>query len=103
SPMEAPLISGIAFNRDEAKLTVRGVPDTPGVAYRILGPVSDANIEVDVIVQNVSADGSTDITFTVHRNDRKKAEGILQKIAGELGAREVIGDDRIAKVSIVGV
>ena len=101
--MEAPLISGIAFNRDEAKLTVRGVPDTPGVAYRILGPVSDANVEVDVIVQNVSADGSTDITFTVHRNDRKKAEGILQKVAAELGAREVIGDDRIAKVSIVGV
>ncbi|TNF35330.1 MAG: aspartate kinase [Gammaproteobacteria bacterium] len=101
--MEAPLISGIAFNRDEAKLTVRGVPDTPGVAYRILGPVSDANIEVDVIVQNVSADGTTDITFTVHRNDRKKAEAILQDVAKGMGAREVIGDDRIAKVSIVGV
>ena len=104
SQMEAPLISGIAFNRDEAKLTVRGVPDTPGVAYRIIGPVSDANIEVDVIVQNVSADGSTtDLTFTVHRNDRKKAEAILQKVAAELGAREVSSDDLIAKVSIVGV
>ncbi len=103
SQMEAPLVSGIAFNRDEAKLTIRGVPDTPGMAYRILGPISDANIEVDVIVQNVSADNSTDLTFTVHRNERKKAEAILQKVAAELGAREVTSDDRIVKVSLVGV
>ena len=101
--MEQPIISGIAFNRDEAKLTVRGVPDVPGVAYQILGPIGDANIEIDMIVQNVAADGSTDFTFTVHRNDFKKAHDILQGIATGLKAREVVGDNKIAKVSMVGV
>ncbi|MBH1971808.1 aspartate kinase [Moraxellaceae bacterium AER2_44_116] len=101
--MEQPVISGIAFNRDEAKLTVRGVPDTPGIAFRILGPIGDANIEIDMIVQNVGADKTTDFTFTVHRNDYRKALPILQQIAQEIGAREVIGDDKIAKVSLVGV
>src|SRR5690606_24470265 len=94
--MEKPVISGIAFNRDEAKLTVVGVPDTPGVAWRILGPVSDANIEIDVIVQNVGADNTTDFTFTVHRNDLARAEDILRRTAAELGAREVKTDSRIA-------
>ena len=101
--MEQPIISGIAFNRDEAKLTIRGVPDTPGVAFKILGPISAANIEVDMIVQNVSHDNTTDFTFTVHRNDYQSAEAILKKTAGEIGAREVVGDTKIAKVSIVGV
>lgn len=101
--MEQPVISGIAFNRDEAKLTIRGVPDVPGVAFKILGPVSAANIEVDMIVQNVSRDNTTDFTFTVHRNDFRKAEEILRQVADNLGAREVAGDNRIAKVSIVGV
>jgi aspartate kinase len=101
--MEQPIISGIAFNRDEAKLTIRGVPDTPGVAFKILGPISAANIEVDMIVQNVAHDNTTDFTFTVHRNDYQSAEAILKKTAGEIGAREVVGDTKIAKVSIVGV
>lgn len=101
--MEQPIISGIAFNRDEAKLTIRGVPDIPGIAFKILGPISAANIEVDMIVQNVSHDNTTDFTFTVHRNDYNNALGVLQKTAGELGAREVVGDTNIAKVSIVGV
>lgn len=101
--VEKPVISGIAFNRDEAKLTVLGVPDIPGVASRILGPVSRANIEVDMIVQNIAADNTTDFTFTVHRNDFQQAEEILTKVKEELGAREVIGDNKIAKVSIVGV
>ena len=103
STMEKPVISGIAFNRDEAKLTVVGVPDVPGVASRILGSISRENIEVDVIVQNVAADNTTDFTFTVHRNDYDAAEKVLQKVAEELGAREVAGDNKIAKVSIVGV
>lgn len=101
--MEQALISGIAFNRDEAKLTVLGVPDNPGVAYRILGPVGDANIEVDMIIQNVGADGTTDFTFTVHRNDFERARTILKDVSRELGAREVAGDDTIVKVSLVGV
>ncbi|RFD25074.1 aspartate kinase [Pseudomonas sp. GL93] len=101
--MEQPIISGIAFNRDEAKLTIRGVPDTPGVAFKILGPVSDANVEVDMIVQNVSHDNTTDFTFTVHRNEYEAALKILQNTASEIGAREVVGDTKIAKVSIVGV
>lgn len=101
--VEKPVISGIAFNRDEAKLTVLGVPDVPGVASRILGPISRENIEVDIIVQNVAADKTTDFTFTVHRNDYPAAEAVLQKVAAELGAREVVGDGKIAKVSIVGV
>jgi aspartate kinase len=103
SEMEAPAVAGIAFNRDEAKVTVLGVPDEPGVAYKVLGPVSEANIEVDVIVQNVAEDDTTDITFTVHRNDLKRAEEIVTQSARELGAREVKTDGKIAKVSIVGV
>ncbi len=101
--VEKPVISGIAFNRDEAKLTVVGVPDIPGVASRILGPISRANIEVDMIVQNIAADQTTDFTFTVHRNDYDKAEQVLHQVVKELGAREAVGNSRIAKVSIVGV
>lgn len=101
--MEQALISGIAFNRDEAKLTIMGVPDEPGVAYRILGPIADANINVDMIVQNVGQDGTTDFTFTVHRSDYRKALEILRKIAKQLAAREISGDDKIVKISIVGV
>ena len=101
--MEQALISGIAFNRDEAKLTIRGVPDQPGIAYRILGPIADANIEVDMIIQNVSEDDTTDFTFTVHRNDFDRGLEILQRTAQELGAREISGDDKIVKVSVVGV
>jgi len=101
--MEQALISGIAFNRDEAKLTVLGVPDQPGVASRILGPVADANIEVDMIVQNVAEDSTTDFTFTVHRNDYEKVLEILKALAKGLGAREVVGDKKIVKVSLVGV
>ncbi|MBM7059618.1 aspartate kinase [Pseudomonas sp. UL073] len=101
--MEQPIISGIAFNRDEAKLTIRGVPDTPGVAFKILGPISAANIEVDMIVQNVAHDNTTDFTFTVHRNDYQNALRILEQTAREIGAREAGGDIDIAKVSIVGV
>jgi len=101
--MEQALISGIAFNRDEAQLTINGVPDTPGVAYQILGPISDANIEVDMILQNVGADGSTDFTFTVHRNDYETAMASLEKTANQLKAREVRGNNRIVKISLVGV
>lgn len=101
--MEQAQISGIAFNRDEAKLTVLGVPDQPGVAHQILGPVSAANIEVDMIIQNVGADGTTDFTFTVHRNDYQKTLDVLKKVANTLNAREVSGDDKIVKISLVGV
>ena len=102
--MEDPIISGIAFNRDEAKITVLGAPDKPGIAYQILGPVADANIDVDMIIQNVGADGTTDFTFTVHKNDLNTALAILNdKVQGHIGAREIRGDDKIAKVSIVGV
>ncbi len=104
SNMEEPIISGIAFNRDEAKITVLGVPDTPGIAYQILGPIADANIDVDMIIQNTGADGATDFTFTVHKNEMNKALGILRdKVQGIIKAREIIGDDKIAKVSVVGV
>ena len=103
SAMEEPLISSIAFNRDEAKLTVRGVPDQPGVAHRILGEIAQANINVDMIVQNVGADGTTDFTFTVHRGDYGKAQKVLQKVAGVLKAREVLVDDKIVKISVIGV
>ncbi len=103
SDMEQPVVSGIAFNRDEAKITVAGVPDIPGIAARMLAPIGAANIEIDVIVQNVAADGTTDITFTVHRNDIEKARDVLEKVRAEVNAREVITDDKIAKVSIVGV
>jgi len=101
--VEKPIISGIAFNRDEAKLTLLGIPDIPGVASRILAPVSAANIEVDMIVQNVAADQTTDFTFTVHRNDYEKAFAILRDVNAMLGGRECVGDNNIAKVSIVGV
>lgn len=101
--MEQPIVAGIAFNRDEAKLTVLGVPDVPGAASRILGPISAANIEIDMIVQNVAQDETTDFTFTVHRNDYKKAKQVLAAVASDLGAREVRGDDSITKVSLVGV
>lgn len=101
--METPAVAGIAFQRDEAKLSVLGIPDSPGVASKILGPISDANIEIDVIVQNVAADNSNDLTFTVHKNDVIKAAQILKGIAEELGAREVVTDDQVCKVSIVGV
>jgi aspartate kinase len=101
--MEQAMISGIAFSRDEAQLTITGVPDKPGVAYSILGPVSNANIEVDMIVQNVGADETTDFTFTVHRNEYEKALEIMQATAERLGAREVSGNNKIAKVSLVGV
>ena len=102
-PMEAPTIAGIAFNRDEAKLTVIGVPDTPGIAYQILGPIGDANIEVDVILQNVGDEGKTDFTFTVSRSDLEKAEAICESHIAELGALKWRSDSKIAKVSVVGV
>lgn len=102
--MEQPVISGIAFNRDEAKITILGVPDRPGIAYQILGPVADANVDVDMIIQNTGADGTTDFTFTVHKNEMNKALSILRdKVQGHIEAREINGDDKIAKVSIVGV
>lgn len=102
--MEQAVISGIAFNRDEAKITVLGVPDHPGIAYQILGPVADANIDVDMIIQNVGHDGLTDFSFTVHRNEFNNTMNILkEKIQPHIGARDVLGGDRIAKVSVVGV
>ena len=101
--MEQPIISGIAFTRDEAKLTILGVKDVPGIASAILGPISDANIEVDMIVQNVAADMSTDFTFTVRRDDYDQAKQILENIAKNIDAREVSGDNKIAKLSLVGV
>jgi aspartate kinase len=103
SEMEKALISGIAFNRDEAKLTVTGVPDIPGIASRILGPIADLNIEVDMIIQNVAEDATTDFTFTVHRNDFTKAKQVLSTVSQELGAKQVTGDDNIVKISVVGV
>ncbi|MEK6209769.1 MAG: aspartate kinase [Pseudomonadota bacterium] len=101
--MEQALVAGIAFNRDEAKVTILGVPDRPGIAYQILDPIADANIEVDVIVQNVGNEGLTDFSFTVHRNDLKKTLDILKKVRTHIGARDVIGDDKICKVGLVGV
>lgn len=103
SNMEQPVVSGIAFNRDEAKVSVLGIPDAPGVASKLLAPIGDANIEIDVIVQNVAANDTNDLTFTVHRNDVKKATEILEGVAKELGAREIVTDNKIVKVSIVGV
>lgn len=103
SPMETALISGIAFNRDEAKLTITGVPDLPGVASKILCPVADKNIEVDMIIQNIADDATTDFTFTVHRNDYQKTKTILEEVCKNLAARKVTGDDSIVKISIVGV
>ncbi len=101
--MEHPVISGIAFSRDEAKLTVTGVPDKPGIAYQILGPVADANIDVDMIIQNVSHDGSTDFSFTVARADLARAVKVLEGVQSHIGARAIDTDDSMCKVSIVGV
>ena len=101
--MEQAIISGIAFNRDEAKITVMSVPDRPGIAYAILGPIADANIDVDMIIQNASVDGITDFSFTVHRNDYQKALGIAKKVQAHIGAKGVMGDNRVCKVSMVGV
>ena len=102
--MEQAIVSGIAFNRDEAKISVLGVPDTPGIAYQILGAVADANIEVDVIIQNISREGKTDFSFTVNRGDYARAVDLLKtKVLPHLGAQEVVGDTKICKVSIVGI
>lgn len=101
--MEQPIISGIAFNRDEAKLTVLGVPDRPGIAYQLLGPIADANIDVDMIIQNVGRDGTTDFSFTVNRPEFEKAKAVLESVRQHIGAREIIGDNKICKVSAVGV
>jgi len=102
--MEDPIISGIAFNRDEAKITISGVPDMPGIAYQILGPVAESNIDVDMIIQNVGQDGLTDFTFTIHQDDMKKTLTILnEKVKDHVKAREISGDNKIAKLSIVGV
>jgi aspartate kinase len=101
--MEQAVISGIAFNRDEAKITVLGVPDRPGVAYHILGPVADANIEVDMIIQNQSVDGKTDFTFTVSRNDYTRAMDVLNGTKADLGAASITGDAKVSKISVVGV
>jgi aspartate kinase len=102
--MEQAIISGIAFNRDEAKITVLGVPDRPGIAFGILGPIADANIDVDMIIQNASTSGLTDFSFTVHRNEYKRAMQILEsQVKPAIGARGLVGDDRIAKVSLVGI
>ncbi len=101
--MEQPIISGIAFNRDEAKLTVLGVPDRPGIAYQILGPIAEANIDVDMIIQNVGHDGTTDFSFTVNRGDYTKALGVLETVKTKLDARGVVGDNKTCKVSAVGV
>lgn len=103
STMEQPVVSGIAFNRDEAKVTIAGIPDIPGVASKVLAPIGDANIEVDVIVQNIAADNTTDLTFTVNRGEMEKAKAVMDTIAEELGAKRVLTDDTIVKVSIVGV
>ena len=104
SNMEQPIISGIAFNRDEAKLTVLGVPDRPGIAYQILGPIAEANIDVDMIIQNVGHDGTTDFSFTVNRSEYERALNILEsKVKPHVGARAVVGDNRICKISAVGV
>ena len=102
--MEQATITGIAFSRDEAKITVRGVPDKPGIAFQILGPVADANIEVDMIVQNISVDGKTDFTFTVPRGDYEKSMKIIDgEVKPHLGASNVVGDAKVSKVSVVGV
>ena len=103
SKMEKPVISGIAFNRDEARINVIGVPDKPGIAYQILGPVADANIDVDMIIQNVGQDGTTDFSFTVPKNDLARAIKVLEGAQSQISARQINGDDKICKVSIVGV
>jgi aspartate kinase len=102
--MEKAVISGVAFARDEAKITLTRVPDRPGIAYQILGPIADANVDVDMIVQNISVDGTTDFSFTVHRNEYQKAIDVLEsKVKDHIGAKQIVGDPKIAKVSIVGI
>ncbi len=102
--MEQATITGIAFNRDEAKITVLGVPDRPGIAYQILGPVADANIEVDMIIQNQSVEGKTDFTFTVPRGEYQKAMEVLEgSVKAHIGATSIVGDSKVSKVSVVGV
>jgi aspartate kinase len=101
--MEQAVISGIAFNRDEAKITVTGVPDRPGIAYAILGPIADANVDVDMIIQNAGAEGTTDFSFTVHRNDFARAMEIASKVQAHIGAKAMTGDNKVCKVSMVGV
>jgi aspartate kinase len=101
--MEQAVISGIAFSRDEAKITVMGVPDRPGIAYAILGPIADANVDVDMIIQNASVDGITDFSFTVHRNDYQKAMDIAKKVQSHIGAKAIVGDNKVCKVSMVGL
>ena len=102
--MEQAAISGIAFTRDEAKITLTSVPDRPGIAYQILGPIADANIDVDMIIQNTGVDGMTDLSFTVHRNEYAKTMDVLNaKVKANVGARSVIGDPKICKVSVVGI
>jgi aspartate kinase len=102
--MEQAVISGIAFNRDEAKITVLNVPDRPGIAYQILGPVADANIDVDMIIQNTGSQGMTDFSFTVHRNEYQKAIAVLEgQVKAGIGAGAIVGDPKIAKVSVVGI
>jgi aspartate kinase len=101
--MEQAIISGIAFSRDEAKITVMGVPDRPGIAYAILGPIADTNIDVDMIIQNASVEGKTDFSFTVHRSDYNQAMEIARKVQAHIGAADIVGDNRVCKVSMVGV
>jgi aspartate kinase len=101
--MEQAVISGIAFSRDEAKITVMGVPDRPGIAYAILGPIADANVDVDMIIQNASVDGITDFSFTVHRNDYQKAMDIAKTVQSHIGAKAIVGDNKVCKVSMVGL
>jgi aspartate kinase len=101
--MEQPVITGIAFNRDEAKLTVLGVPDRPGIAYQILGPIAEANVDVDMIIQNVGHDGLTDFSFTVNRSEFERAKQVLEGVKAHVGARAIDGDNKMAKVSVVGV
>jgi aspartate kinase len=101
--MEAALVSGIAFNRDEAKVTMLGVPDTPGIAFKILDPIANANIEVDVIVKNISTDGKTDFSFTVPKGDMDRTIELLKPVQEEMGARELVGDGKICKLGLVGV
>ena len=102
--MEQAVISGIAFNRDEAKITILGVPDKPGIAFQILGPIADANIDVDMIIQNQSVGGTTDFSFTVHRNEYRKAIDVIEaRVKGAIGAREIYGEEKVCKVSAVGI
>jgi aspartate kinase len=103
SQMEAPLVSGVAFNRDEVMFTVRGIPDQPGVAHKVLGPVSANNVNVDLIVQNVSPDGKSNFTFTTNRTELSKCKAVLDKVVADIGAAELVIDSSIAKISIVGV